>query len=1176
MSATTPGAGAEYFRPAILDRILDGGHRIIDASAGTGKTFTIERIVVELLLTGAANIDQILVVTFTEKATAELRARIRATIENVISGKNVENARPSERRRLGDDERERLKSALFSFHHAPIHTIHSFCHRMLTELAFDSGVRFGLDLASGRHEFHEAVRAELRERLKSDIRIERLVGEWLSDERRTSDSLEDLLWRAHSQRYLRTSGRKIGQKALTDLMNAFDADALVNAFRTAAIKDDARDEALAATRDLETILNRPDRSTAALTEGLVDFDFDRFCRPTKTSKRTGKFPDDMPQKVRTIIDAAKQVQAATAVEQRVVDELLMGVVNRMDARKRERGTLDYEDMLAWLADALDGVRGKSLATTLRERYRVTLIDEFQDTDELQWKIFRRVFVEGGGGNVVYVIGDPKQAIYGFRGADVHAYLEARERLSDSGAATVNLRENFRSTADMIEACNLIFDQKAEPPLFTGKIQYDPPAECGRPALRAVAANGNSIAPVTLVKFVPRDERHKFSRRMREAVGLGIAHAIRRIIEEPDQAVKICEDGYAARNVTARDVYVLTRTNRDSVEIAKHLRQAGVPFAFYKQEGLFQTREASYVLDVLRGIDEPGRRSNRLKAWASPFFAVDYADLARLDDDRLAQPMLDRLFEWRALAEAERFAELFDALLHHSGLAERHLPLSDDGRQLTNFEHIFEILTRDASRRGVSLAEILELLDAYIAERATPSGDDPNIQRIEDDRDAVQIMTIHKSKGLEADVVALYGGFFANNMPEPVRVYHLGNERRLAIGRAAQALAADEIRTERDEDDQRLLYVALTRARVKLILPCVPSGSLSRDLSGFYKPLNDRLRTVERESLLERLFVSETAIAALTDSENEQDLIKPALDENALCDWLESTSRPVTRESEFTDLGAKHRGLIVESYTSLQAAEPDDFKTSVDAIDARADTTDLPGGRHVGIFLHETIEKLDFESFGDAPDLQSWMARDDVRELFARSMRRHGVNDPRWLDRGREIVFNTLTSRVALGETMLEGGLCRLEGIREMEFAYPIPERHHTFLGDGPDGAWTVGRGYIKGFIDLVFRHDQLMYFADWKGDLLPSYEPAAVARHVESHYRLQARIYSVGVVRLLAIHNERDYDSRFGGLLYVFLRGISRAGDGKTGFYFERPSWNEIVTYESELMSHNSDGELIE
>jgi exodeoxyribonuclease V beta subunit len=1168
----------EYYRPAILDEILDGGHKVIDASAGTGKTFTIERIVVELLLTGAAKIDQILVVTFTEKATAELRARIRAAIERVMSGRSAGDARASERRSLGDEERERLKSALFSFHHSPIHTIHSFCHKMLTELAFDSGVRFGLDLASGRREFHESLRAELRERLKSDARVARLVREWLSDEKRDSDGLEDLLWRAHSLRYLRTKAYERNQKALDDLTDAFDAVALVNAFRIAAVKDDARDDAITATRELETIVNRADRSTAGLVDGLTDFDFDRICRPTRTSRRTGKFPDDMPDKVRAIIDAAKRVQAAIAIEQRAVDELLPDVVNRMDARKREQGTLDYDDMLAWLADALDGARGKSLAATLRERYRVTLIDEFQDTDELQWKIFRRAFVEGGGGNVVYVIGDPKQAIYGFRGADVHAYLEARLQLSDSGAATVNLRHNFRSTADMIEACNLIFEQSADTPLFTGEIKYDPPAECGRPALQAIAAhgNGNQIAPVTLIKFAPRDERYKFSRRMREAVGLGIANAIRRIIKEPDHAIEIRDERSAPRKVTARDVYILTRTNRDSVEIAKYLGQAGVPFAFYKQDGLFQTREAAYVLDVVKGIEEPGRRSNRLKAWASPFFAVEYADLARLKDDRTTQPMLDRLFEWRALADAGHFADLFDALLHRSGLAERQLLLSEGGRQLTNFEHIFEILTCDASRRGVSLAEIIEKLDDYIAERATPPGDDPNIQRIENDRDAVQIMTIHKSKGLEADVVALFGGFFANNMSEPVRVFHSGNERRLAIGKAAQALADGQIRTERAEEDQRLLYVALTRARAKLILPCVPTGTLNRnrDLTGSYKPLNERLRTLEQKSRLEGLLVTEIANSPFTDSENEEEPIVQALDENALRDWLESTSRPIVREGEFTDLGAKHRGLIIESYTSLQAAEPDDFKTSVDAIDARGNKLDLPGGRRVGIFLHEAIEKLDFKSFGDAPDLQSWMARDDVRELFAKAMRRHGVADPRWLDRGREIVFNTLTSRVALAETILEGGLFRLDGVREMEFAYPIPERHDTLRGNGPDGSWRVERGYIKGFIDFVFRRGKLMYFADWKGDLLPSYEPDAVARHVQRHYKLQARIYSVGVVRLLAIHDESEYDSKFGGLLYVFLRGISRTGDGKTGFYFERPSWNEIVSYGSELMNHDNESEL--
>ncbi len=1153
----------KYQRPAILDQILDGHHKVIDASAGTGKTFTIERIVVDLLITGAALIDQVLVVTFTEKATAELRSRIRAAIEGVLSGND-----------LTEEQRERLKAALDSAHRSPIHTIHSFCRRMLTELAFDSGARFGLDLTSGRFEFHAALRAELRDRLKADAIVKRLIGEWFSDERRDSEKLEELLWQAHSQRYLRSVEYKLNQHALTEFADAFDGAALEAALAIAAITDGARGDALIATRELESILARAKGSTATLAEDLAGFDFDQICEPTSArrvrSEKRPFFPDQMNSRVQTIVKACRRVQAALAIEQRAVDALLPATAVRMDSRKRERGTLDYEDMLVWLADALDGPRGKSLAATLRERYRVTLIDEFQDTDELQWKIFRQVFVEGGGSNVVQVIGDPKQAIYGFRGADVHAYLGAREDLTRAGATIVPLRENFRSTPDMIAACNLILDQTATPPLFDGDITYSRPVTCGRAALRAVAGSGRPIVPVTLMKFEPRLQRFKFSRRMREAIGTQIAEAIRRIIAEPDHAIEIRDEGIQPRKVTARNVYVLTRTNRDSMEIAGYLRRAGVPFAFYKQDGLFQTREAAYILDVFRGIEEPGRRSRRLKAWNSPFFAVDYGDLARVDDQ--AQWLLDRLIEWRGLAEAERFADLFDTLLNQSGLAERLL-LSDGRRELTNYEHIFEILTQQSSRHGISLAEIIERLDSWISERATPPGDDSNVQRVEDDRNAVQIMTIHKSKGLEANVVALYGGFFKSTMSDPVSVYHVGNERRLAIGKPARDMAKAAIDKEKAEEDQRLLYVALTRARAKLILPYVPEDTLTVDLRGSYTPLNDRIRALDRERRLKDLFMTEsagvTAQAGAMDADSKANGIGG---DKALADWIGSTSRPAVLESEFTDLGVKHRGLILESYTSLQAAAPEEFKTSVDAIEARADHADLPGGRRVGIFLHEAIEKLDFKSL-DGVDLKRWMLRDDVSELFASCMRRHGVDDLRWLDRGREIVFNTLTSRIALGPSILEDGLYRLPNVREMEFAYPIPEKHHARLGDGPDGAWTVERGFIRGFIDMVFRRDNL-YFADWKGDLLPSYEPAAVARHVERHYKLQARIYSVGVVRLLAIHNQRDYEAKFGGLLYVFLRGVSQTGDGTTGLYFARPAWKEIVTYESELLSHERDSEL--
>jgi exodeoxyribonuclease V beta subunit len=274
----------------------------------------------------------------------------------------------------------------------------------------------------------------------------------------------------------------------------------------------------------------------------------------------------------------------------------------------------------------------------------------------------------------------------------------------------------------------------------------------------------------------------------------------------------------------------------------------------------------------------------------------------------------------------------------------------------------------------------------------------------------------------------------------------------------------------------------------------------------------------------------------------------------------------------------HASLKVWSYTSIQhsrdAAEPfdaEEFRTAMDSLEARTGAVDLPGGRAVGIFLHEVIEKLDFESFGDIPNLKSWAEREDVRELFAKTMRRSGVTDSRWMTRGPEVVFNALTSRIALGENALEHGLYQLRNVREMEFTYPIPERHHRLLASAGDGAWVVERGYVKGYIDLVFQHADSIYFADWKGDLLPSYDPAAVTGHVDRHYGLQASIYALGIIRLLGIDTESDYNHRFGGLLYVFLRGVSPTGDGKSGLYFARPSWREIVSYESALMTTNVD-----
>ena len=188
------------------------------------------------------------------------------------------------------------------------------------------------------------------------------------------------------------------------------------------------------------------------------------------------------------------------------------------------------------------------------------------------------------------------------------------------------------------------------------------------------------------------------------------------------------------------------------------------------------------------------------------------------------------------------------------------------------------------------------------------------------------------------------------------------------------------------------------------------------------------------------------------------------------------------------------------------------------------------------------------------------------------MERHQVRDPRWFDRGTELVFKSLTSPIAIASDRTIEALARCRNSREMEFVFPFPEAAHPKLGSAIAGGWVANRGYLKGFIDFVFEDRGLIYFADWKSDLLRAYDSATIADHVRHNYELQARIYTVGVIRLLRIRSEAEYRRRFGGLLYVFLRGVGSDVDPSHGIYFHRPDWNEIRLYEAALMKLGDQG----
>jgi exodeoxyribonuclease V beta subunit len=429
-----------------------------------------------------------------------------------------------------------------------------------------------------------------------------------------------------------------------------------------------------------------------------------------------------------------------------------------------------------------------------------------------------------------------------------------------------------------------------------------------------------------------------------------------------------------------------------------------------------------------------------------------------------------------------------------------------------------------------------------------------------------------SKGLEADVVILFGGLHRLNQLPPLAIYHDEHQRRFAIGKEAQDEVKKAIRQERKEEDQRLLYVALTRARAKLYLPLFSAGSI-KGANGYYVPLEQRLQEVIRPSGDVEIAARRAELFEITDL-RKANAEPPAKRETLPIDqWMPPAELLEDRsgsEIVFDRLLSERAAFKMSSYTSLKhdATNPwettqDDFKADLVAV---TESEDLPGSSEAGLFLHDVIERLDFATLAAAGNLATWQQLEYVGRLFRDSMRRHQVQDPRWFDRGTEIVFRALTTQIAITGGRVIDAFSRCRHTREMEFVFPIPEASHPKLGVIAARGWVAERGYLKGFIDFVFEDDGLIYFADWKSDLLRDYRSETIRQHVGHNYGLQALIYSVGVIRLLRIRSEAEYRQRFGGLFYIFLRGVGAGTDRSHGIYFHRPDWSEIRRHESELM----------
>jgi exodeoxyribonuclease V beta subunit len=1177
VSAVASGAS----RPPVLDAIPRRGHVVIEASAGTGKTYTLEHLVVDLLLTDRVEVDRILVVTFTEKGTEELRERVRSQLRRLaaappLAASDAGGAESGAGWLLDDAARQALADAAVRFDAATISTIHGFCQRVLTEHSFAHRRLFEQRLVDGREMvargFRTVIgrqlgaRGALREQLLAWLRqgndlgrLEKLVAEAVRQRGVLTPRWDPAALAAAARAFLDACDDELLGRALdaagssTQRRGERDPRPLIATLATANEADSLGEQLREWGRRKVTVDGKEDRLWSLLRRGLG-----RLARTDVAAARAGAALD-------TLRDGMAPPLAA------LVGGLREAVAEWLQVQKHGSGLYDFDDMLLHVREALCGPSADAaLVAALRGRWHVALIDEFQDTDEVQWDIFRTLFVEGeaaidgGSARRLFLIGDPKQAIYGFRNADVHTYLAARRAVVDGGGTQVALLDNYRSTPPLIAACNRIFESG----FFSGDLADFQPARPGGETRVARDAAGADLDPVVVVCLRSEGKPPRRIGDARAALAAWIPEEARRLVEE---RVTFGVEG-DERPLEYRDLMVLARRGAETREVAEALRRAGVPHVLYGQEGLLATPEAVHVRRVLQAVAAPADGSARLLALLTPFFAVPLGQLAACRELAETHPLASRLLEWAALAEARRYAELFRSVLRDTGLVRRLLATRQGERELTNYQHVFDLLLEETARAPAPLGELVARLGSWIAGTSGPPGFDRDVQRLEPVRNAVQVLTMHRAKGLEAPVVFIAGPSGTPSQSELLRVYHLDGERRLHLGRDPVGEVAAAIDAEETEEIERLYYVALTRARARLYLP---------------DAANKRSRWHRVEERLVKLVAARTPGFVVTEVECAAE--DEASARTGLAWRPDRALLEVPAEPSLLPLRRRHAGRLLTSYTRMRrfaaAAAAEEAAVVADvASEAPAapllplSPGELPGGRGTGIFLHRLLEKVDPGSLRAAVDAESWLADAEVQRVLGEVVDEQGA-DERSLPAAYRLVWNALRTPLLVDGLELPVGLCEAERRAvEMELVFPIPEAAHPRLGEAPaedaEAPFRAGRGFVQGVVDLVFEHGGRTYFVDWKSDRLAAWDDEAIRRHVAEHYALQAQLYALGVLRLLGLRGEEDHERRFGGLLYCFLRGMGDPKNNQSGagVHFARPSWQQLRGWEDELRERTNWG----
>lgn len=1153
------------------------GRHLIEASAGTGKTFNITRLYLRLLLEKKLSVQQILVMTFTNAATEEIRGRIAQTLDAALSywqGKRQQRSVDEDPvfERLytqfsGEEAEQLLQAALLELDEASVYTIHGFCNRILSELAFSGGAAMQLALQTdtrelylqatrdwirfmaGKHDeygllvnagwhipqqflavFESAIRSGLTPHVVTEQDITAQAEAALSDQQRTL--------------------RPLFEQVRDTLENQYDviADALIDNDKNRALR----------VSQFEQITDW--LSAASLTpapDALGKFIHGNRLRGKDELKALLAPLKSLAAEVKSVIGEVEkqrdaQLDAAPAMQ--VAAQAFTFIRAHVARQKAQQGIVDFDDLITMLAQKTEHA-DTELARALRRKFPAALIDEFQDTDANQYQILSSVYPPGSETEILLMIGDPKQAIYGFRGGDIFTYLKAGK----SADYRWVMDTNYRSVPAMVQSYNRLFYgaplSGAPADVFGFDIRYDPVkaasmASANKTPLSDPQSDRDALNYITLDMDCEQDTPAKFV--MQQQLAQWIATEIVRLLQQ----ARLGESP-----LKPQDIAILVRSAGEAKIIQQALQKGGLASVFLSnRENLFAASEASDLYRVLDGIWHYNDHGRLCAALSSPMFGFSHETLIDLlyhENDQLWESVMETISLLRRIWLQRGCMALVLHLMEESFIAGG----DEIERQLTNYLHLAEVLEREAATRAQP-EQLLIWLHRQISE---PDSAQEHVQRLESDAHLIQLITQHGAKGLEYPIVFVP---FASDYRNPVKVgnqqvtlfrYFDEASKALCLQLGATPTVRARVTQEADAEAMRLLYVAVTRAAHRCYLGVAPFDSHQQ--SSLAKATDVAAYDNWQQAITRISEETDTSTALVKISGQSQPELPRLLAEeqpDLQVDTFEGDVSEAWRLYSFSALARKER---VVNQTRREAELQEVLVQPAGQTESLETRFSFQKGAAAGNLLHDILEVTNFSE----PD---WFGESQTATLGPLTQL-FGLDDTQteslfgWL---QEVLDTPLNS-----DGLTLSSLNKKATLREAEFYFPMAsvsqQQLNQFLAEYRQEQDQAARffpafdshqleGMMHGFIDLIFEYDGRYFVADYKsthlGDTYSDYLPEKLRQNNQHHlYDLQYLIYSVALHRYLQ-NSLPDYSPQhhFGGVYYLYVRGMHPANTAFEGVYY--------------------------